>query len=34
MHERLKFSPEISWLEPNELPRSEHKTRFIEIVKP
>ena len=33
MHERLKFTPKISWLEPGELPRSEHKTRFIEIVK-
>ncbi|MGH7897602.1 MAG: phenylacetate--CoA ligase family protein, partial [Candidatus Binatia bacterium] len=32
MHERLKLRPEISWLEPEELPRSEHKTRFIEIV--
>lgn len=31
MHERLKFRPQIHWLEPNELPRSEHKTRFIEI---
>jgi len=34
MHERLKFTPKIIWLEPGELPRSEHKTRFIEIVKP
>jgi phenylacetate-CoA ligase len=33
MHERLKFTPKISWLEPGELPRSEHKTRFIEVVK-
>ena len=34
MHERLKFTPRIVWLEPGELPRSEHKTRFIEIVPP
>jgi phenylacetate-CoA ligase len=34
MHERLKLTPKITWLEPNSLPRSEHKTRFIEIVKP
>jgi len=34
MHERLKVTPKIEWLEPNELPRSEHKTRFIEIVSP
>ncbi|MBI2962160.1 MAG: phenylacetate--CoA ligase family protein [Deltaproteobacteria bacterium] len=34
MHERLKFTPRITWLEPGELPRSEHKTRFIEIVPP
>ncbi|MGH7857845.1 MAG: phenylacetate--CoA ligase family protein, partial [Candidatus Binatia bacterium] len=33
MHDRLKLTPAIEWLEPNELPRSEHKTRFIEIVK-
>jgi phenylacetate-CoA ligase len=33
MHDRLKFTPKISWLEPGELARSEHKTRFIEIVK-
>ena len=32
MQERLKFRPAIEWLEPNELPRSEHKTKFIEIV--
>lgn len=34
MHDRLKFTPRIFWLEPGELPRSEHKTRFIEIVPP
>ena len=34
MHERLKLTPKITWLEPNSLPRSEHKTRFIEIAKP
>jgi phenylacetate-CoA ligase len=34
MHERLKLTPKITWLEPNSLPRSEHKTRFVEIVKP
>jgi phenylacetate-CoA ligase len=34
MHDRLKLRPEILWLEPEELPRSEHKTRFIEIVPP
>jgi phenylacetate-CoA ligase len=33
MHERLKLTPKITWLEPNSLPRSEHKTRFVEIVK-
>jgi phenylacetate-CoA ligase len=32
MHDRLKLTPAIEWLEPNELPRSEHKTRFIEII--
>lgn len=31
MHERLKFSPRIIWLEPGELERSPHKTRFIEV---
>jgi phenylacetate-CoA ligase len=33
MQERLKFNPKIFWLEPNELERSSHKTRFIEVVK-
>jgi len=31
MKERLKFTPVIDWVEPFALPRSEHKTRFIEI---
>ncbi len=31
MKDRLKFTPEIHWLAPNELERSDHKTRFIEI---
>jgi phenylacetate-CoA ligase len=31
MHDRLRITPEISWLEPGELERSAHKTRFIEI---
>ena len=31
MHERLRMTPQITWLEPNELERSPHKTRFIEI---
>lgn len=31
MHERLRITPRIEWLEPNTLARSEHKTRFIEI---
>jgi len=31
LKERLKFTPEIIWLEPNNLERSTHKTRFIEI---
>ena len=34
MQERLKFNPKITWLEPNELERSSHKTRFIEVVTP
>jgi phenylacetate-CoA ligase len=33
MKERLKVTPKILWLEPNELERSEHKTRFIEITR-
>jgi len=33
MKERLKFTPKILWLKPNELERSAHKTRFIEIAK-
>lgn len=33
LHERLKFSPRIFWLEPGELERSAHKTRFIEVRK-
>jgi len=31
MKERLKFTPVIDWVEPYALPRSQHKTRFIEI---
>jgi len=31
MHERLRITPEISWLEPGELERSPHKTRFLEV---
>lgn len=31
LKERLKFTPTIFWLEPNQLERSTHKTRFIEI---
>ncbi|MCC7122180.1 MAG: phenylacetate--CoA ligase family protein [Gammaproteobacteria bacterium] len=31
MKERLKFTPVIDWAEPFALPRSQHKTRFIEI---
>jgi phenylacetate-CoA ligase len=31
MKERLKFTPKILWLEPNELERSAHKTRFIDV---
>jgi phenylacetate-CoA ligase len=31
MKERLKFTPKIIWLAPNELERSAHKTRFIEV---
>jgi phenylacetate-CoA ligase len=31
MRNRLKFTPAITWLEPNSLPRSAHKTRFIEV---
>lgn len=31
MKERLKVTPRILWLEPNQLERSAHKTRFIEI---
>jgi phenylacetate-CoA ligase len=34
MQERLKFNPAVTWLEPNALERSAHKTRFIEIVTP
>lgn len=33
MKERLKFTPVIDWVEPYALPRSQHKTRFIEIAK-
>lgn len=33
MKERLKLTPKISWLAPNELERSAHKTRFIEVKK-
>jgi len=33
MQERLKLSPKIEWAEPFEYPRSEHKTRFLEIKK-
>jgi hypothetical protein len=33
MKERLKITPKISWLAPNELERSAHKTRFIEVRK-
>jgi phenylacetate-CoA ligase len=31
MHERLRITPEISWLEPGQLERSAHKTRFLEV---
>jgi len=33
MHERLRVTPAIEWLDPYHLPRSDHKTRFIEVVK-
>ena len=33
MKERLKLTPKIAWLAPNELERSAHKTRFIEVKK-
>jgi phenylacetate-CoA ligase len=31
MKERLKLTPKITWLAPNALERSAHKTRFIEV---
>ena len=31
MKERLKLTPAIEWVAPFTLPRSEHKTRFIEV---
>ncbi|MFI5396526.1 MAG: phenylacetate--CoA ligase family protein [Candidatus Binatia bacterium] len=31
MKERLKFTPQIMWIEPRTLERSTHKTRFIEV---
>jgi phenylacetate-CoA ligase len=31
MHERLRITPDISWLEPGQLERSSHKTRFLEV---
>jgi len=34
MKEKLKITPKISWVEPYELERSAHKTRFIEVKKP
>jgi phenylacetate-CoA ligase len=33
MKERLKITPQISWLAPHALERSTHKTRFIEVKK-
>ncbi len=33
LKDRLKFTPKIIWLEPNELERSTHKTRFIEVAR-
>ena len=31
LKERLKITPAIEWVAPFSLPRSEHKTRFIEV---
>jgi phenylacetate-CoA ligase len=33
MKERLKVTPQITWVEPYALERSAHKTRFIEVKK-
>lgn len=30
MHDRLRIRPQIEWVEPKTLPRTAHKTRFIE----
>ena len=33
LKERLKVSPQIQWVQPYEMERSTHKTRFIEVTK-